>query len=125
MLRQGHAEQMAVEPVQLKQVLMPSAFDESASVDHQDQVGVADRGKAVGDYQHDAVFGDAVHVFLDGALGLVVEGAGGLVEDQHAGTTQQGPGDGEALTLATGEVSSALADDAIMPLWQAADEAVG
>ena len=40
---------------------------------------------------------------LDSALGLGVQGAGGLVQDQHARVAQQGPGDGQALLLAAGE----------------------
>ena len=48
---------------------------------------------------------------LDARLGLHVEGAGRLVEDQDRRVLQDGAGDGEALALAARQRCAALADD--------------
>src|SRR5437588_497888 len=51
---------------------------------------------------------------LDGShhlgFGLHVEVGGGLVEDEDRGVAQNGPGDGDALSLAAREVLAVLAD---------------
>ena len=51
---------------------------------------------------------------LDEPLGLGVERAGGLVEDQDRGVAEDGAGDGESLALAAGEVRAAFADDGVV-----------
>jgi hypothetical protein len=53
----------------------------------------------MGDDEHRAAFADGPHVVLDDALRLVVQGAGGLVEDEDARVADQRPGDGDALAL--------------------------
>jgi hypothetical protein len=45
---------------------------------------------------------------LDDALALVVERAGGLVEDQDARPGGERAGDGDALALAAGQVGATL-----------------
>jgi hypothetical protein len=55
----------------------------------------------------------AHHGLVEGPLHqllvLGVEGAGGLVQQQDRGLADQGPGDGQALSLAAGEAAGALA----------------
>jgi hypothetical protein len=55
----------------------------------------------MGDNQNRTALDDVAHVFLDDALGFVIEGRGGFVENQDAGIANQSTGDGDALTLAT------------------------
>jgi hypothetical protein len=69
---------------------------------HHDAVGLAHGGQAVGDDDHRAALADGLHVVLDDAFRLVVERAGGFVEDQDARVADQGAGDGDALALAAG-----------------------
>ena len=62
-------------------------------------------------------------VVVDDPLGLRVERAGRLVEDQQAGVAHQGPGDLQPLALAAGEVPPLLGDGravAAPPLEQVA-----
>ena len=61
---------------------------------------------------------------LHGALGLGVQGAGRLVEDQDRRVAQDGAGDGEALLLAAGEAVAALADDGVVAVGQRGDVVV-
>ena len=68
--------------------------------------------------------GQAVQRLLHGALGLVVQRAGGLVEHQHRRVAQDRPGDGDALLLAAGEAVAALADDGVVAVGQRRDEVV-
>ena len=51
-------------------------------VDDDDLVRVADGGQAVGDGDGGAVLGQLLQALLDVALALVVQGGGGLIQDQ-------------------------------------------
>ena len=65
------------------------------------------------------------HVALHDGLALVVQCAGGLVEDQDARVGEQGSGDGDALALASGKAGSLLAHHGVVALGQLADEFMG
>ena len=80
-------------------------------VEDEDEVGIGDRGEPVGDDEGGAALPQPIERPLDACLGLDVEGAGRLVEDQDRRILQDGAGDGEALALAAGERCAALADD--------------
>ena len=54
-------------------------------------------------------FDDLVERVLDLLLGVAVERAGRLVEDQDRRPFEDGAGDGDALLLAAGELEAALA----------------
>ena len=62
---------------------------------------------------------DASFLLLDEALALVIEGGGGLVEDEERGIAKDGAGDGEALPLAAGEEGATLADAGVVALRKA------
>ena len=49
---------------------------------HQDLIGILDGGQPVGDGDSSTVVGQGVQTLLDPAFALVVQGAGGLVQDQ-------------------------------------------
>ncbi len=59
---------------------------------------------------------------LDDALGFVIEGTGGLVEDQYARVADQGPRDCNALTLTAGQVGPMFTDQGVVTLRQLEDE---
>ncbi len=61
---------------------------------------------------------------LDRTLGLGVQGAGRLVEHEHARVAQQGPGDGDPLLLTAGETVPAGADHRVVPVGQPGDQVV-
>ncbi len=66
----------------------------------------------------------AVERLLHGALGLGVERARRLVEDEHRRVAQDRAGDRDALLLAAGEAVAALADDGVVAVGQRRDEVV-
>lgn len=99
--------------------------DDAALVHDVDAVGVADRGEAVGDDDHRAVGGEASQGALDGGLGLVVHGGGGLVEDHDRGVLEDRAGQGDPLPLSAGERGTAFTDQGVVAVRQRRDEGVG
>ena len=63
---------------------MRALLDDAAVLEHDDQVGVADRREAVRDHEGGAAGEQAAESPLDLALGADVHGRRGLVEDQDA-----------------------------------------
>ena len=57
---------------------------------------------------------------MDLLLNLDIDGAGGVVEDQHRRVHEQRAGDCDALTLSAGERVSALTDDRVVAIAEAA-----
>ena len=99
--------------------------DDPAVVEQHDPVGQGDGGGPVGDDDrgapgHDLAEGVADLVLLGG-----VDRRGGVVEDQHPGVGQDGPGDGDALALAARQREAPLADLGAVALGQRRDELVG
>ena len=93
-------------------------------VHHQDPVGIADGGEAVGDHEAGLPLHQLAHGPLDFPLGGGVDVAGRLVQDQHRRIVEHRPGDGQKLLLSLGDVSPVLADDGLVALRQAHDEGV-
>ena len=58
----------------------------------------------------------------DGRLGVRIERARGLVEDQHASAVREGAREHHALALAARELAAALADDRVQAFRQARDD---
>ena len=92
-----------------EELVVSSALHDPAAGKDDDLVAVADRREPVGDDQAGATA--PAQVVVDDHLGLRVERACGLVEDQEAGVADQGPGDLQPLALAAGEIPPLLADD--------------
>ena len=101
-----------------EQFVVGAALDDLAVVQDEDLVGVADGGEPVRDGDRGASCRHGVDGFLDGLLGLRVEGARGLVEDEDGRVAQDGAGDREALLLAAGEPVAALADHGVVAVGQ-------
>ena len=66
-----------------------------------------------GDFAFELVDG-----FAKGVRGVVVQVAGGFVEDEYGRTLEQGAGDGDALLLAAGESGAVFADFGLVALWE-------
>ena len=79
---------------------MGALLHDLAAIQHHDAVGMAYRTQAVGDDDDGAATADGLHVLLDDAFGLVIQGTGGLVEDQDARIGDQSTCDRNALPLA-------------------------
>ena len=78
------AMQRCIAAAGLDQHVMGAVFDQTAALERDDPIRRAYRGESVSDDQHRPPFGDFLHVVLNNALALVVEGARRLIEDQNA-----------------------------------------
>ena len=119
-----HVVQAAIQPARREQYVVRTALHQPAVGEHDDQVRVAHRREAVCDHEHRAVRHQAVDRLLYEALGLGVEGAGRLVEDQERWIAQQRPRDRDALALPAGEPRAALAQQGVVGLRELGDELV-
>ena len=101
-----------------QQLCMTALLDNLAPIQHHDPVGVPYRREAMGDDDDRAPLADRFHVVLDDALRLVVQGAGGFIENQDARVADQRPGDGDALALVAGESRTVFADERVVAFRQ-------
>src|SRR5579872_982008 len=116
---------MAVDGAALDEVAMCSKIEDLAAVEYEDLVAIDQRGEAVRDDHHRAPARHAPEVGVDQRLALRIERRGRFVEDHQLGIDDEGAGDGEALTLAAGEVGRAFLDPGLVTLRQALDELLG
>ena len=77
------------------------------------------------DQDHGSAAHQVPHRAEDFRLGFGVDGARGLVEDEHRTVLQEGAGQRDALPLASGELRAALTDLGVVAARQAHDELVG
>jgi len=101
-----------------------AALGDPAVVEDHDLVGVPDGREPVRDRDRGPAAADDVERGLHGPLGLVVEGAGGLVEHQDPRIPQQGSRDRDALLLTTGEPVTTRTDDGVVAVGQRDDQLV-
>ncbi len=101
---------------------MGAALDNAAAVDHQQLVGLAHGGQAVGDDERGAAGQRLAQRALHGRLGLGVEVGRRLVEHHDVGRLEHEAGQGDALLLAAREAVAALADHRVEAVGQLADE---
>ena len=68
------------------------------------------------------------HVFTNGLLnenfGTRIDGARGLIQDEHRGTSEHGAGDSQKLFLALGDVVCLLVELHIISTGQGTDEVI-
>src|SRR5690625_4257202 len=99
----------------LQQLLVGSAADDPALLEHQDLVGAGDGGDALGDDQGGCALGVLRQTRPDLGVGGDVQRGEGVVEDVHPGAGRQGAGDAQPLALPAGDVGSALGDARLQP----------
>ena len=92
--------------------------------DHGDNVGVSDRAQPVGYHDGGPAHRELVEGGLDHHLGLVVQGAGGLVQKHDLGVLEHGPGDGDPLFLSPGQRDTAGSDGGIVLLREGVNKLV-
>src|SRR5258706_6185068 len=118
------AMQHGIAPALPDEVVVTAILDDLAALDGDDAVGQTPRGEPVGDDQDRPAGTDLAHVLLDDSLALVVERAGGLVEDQDPWAGSKRSRDGNALTLTAREQDAPIADRRVIALRQLEDELV-
>ncbi len=84
------------------QLLVPAALDDLSLLQHEDLVGLPDRGDALGDDDRRHALAASAEPTPDLALGDRVHGRGRVVEDEDLGLDEERPGQGEPLALAAG-----------------------
>src|SRR4051812_3147172 len=65
-----------------------------------------------------------MHGVLNDLFTLGIQGRGGLIQQQNGGIAQDGPGDADALLLATGELAPLVANDGVVLLVLMLDEVI-
>ena len=93
---------------------MVSLLDETAALEHDDEICVANRAQTVCDNERGAAFEEAVDVAFDDRLGLRVESARRLVEEQHRRLAVEGTGDRQALRLTSRQGQAAVTDRGVV-----------
>src|ERR1700722_517268 len=101
-------EELSVQSFLSDELVVGPSLDDRAAVEDQDLIGVAYRGKPMGDRDGGPPMGEAVEGFEDDSLGPRVDAGGRLVEDEDGRVAQEGSGHTDALTLASGDLRTSL-----------------
>src|SRR5437879_2870417 len=116
--------QICVAPVRADQVVMAAVLDDAAALDRDDPVRLAHGREPMRDDENGPAGGNSFHVLLDRPFTFIVQGAGGLVEDQDARIRNERAGNCDALALPAGEAAAALADHGVVAFGQLENEVV-
>ena len=85
-----------------------SISDNSAMVETDDAITLRDGAQPVSNHHDCEVPVELIDRIHHGLLGVVIQGAGGLVQDQDLSLFVEGPSDPKTLTLTTTETNSTL-----------------
>src|SRR5687767_5324336 len=118
-------EQPRVDPLAGEQTGMAPLLDDPAAIHNRYPVGAQHGAQAVRNDQRRASLEKQLHRLLHQPLALAVETRGGLIENEDRGVLEKHSRDSEALTLATGKLDPALADESVEAVSQALDELGG
>ena len=78
---------------------MGAVLGRPAVEQHEDLVGAANRGEAVGDEHHHAIASEFAEALEEIAFGAGIERCGRFVHDDERRVAEEGPGDGDTLPL--------------------------
>src|SRR5262249_30160137 len=101
---------------------MTAIFHDPTTLDRDDPVGMANSRKPMRNHQDSASSGDPLHVCLDDSLALIIEGAGGFIEDQDARVSDERSSNRDTLPLSARQARSALTNDSIVTLREFENE---
>ena len=104
---------------------MRAIFNDTAVFDRHNAIAVTYRGTPVGDDDDGTTIGNIAHIGLNDALTLVIERAGGFIEDQNTRAGDQRARNGDALPLPARKIGATLLDHRIIAERHAGDELVG
>ena len=108
-----------------QQLLVGAVLEDALLPKDQDAVVVLDGGQAVGDGQGGAAVGQLFQALAHQNLALVVQGAGGLVQDEDGRVLQKDAGNAQPLLLAAGQLDAPLAHIGVVAVLQSQDELFG
>ncbi len=119
------AEQLGVSPARGEEFVVAALLDDSALLEDDDLVGVADGAEAVGDDEAGSSAPQFGEGGLDEGFTFCVEVAGGFVEDEDPGIGEESTSDGEPLALSAAEPDASFSDDGVVALFECGDEGIG
>ena len=119
LLARPHGGVMAVLGQQRRMV---TAFDNVPGVKHDDLIGIDHRRQAVGNDQGGAPGRNLAQRFLDFLLRMGIQRRGGFVEQQDAGLFENGPGNGDPLLFAAGQLQAPFTDHGLVTVRLVHDE---
>ena len=100
-------------------------LDDAPMVEDDDLVGIAYGGETVGDNEGGAPAHDAIHAALHQLLRVGIDGASGLVEDEHRRIRHGCSRNRQQLALALREVAAVAAEHRVIAVGETQDEVVG
>ncbi len=101
--------QPSIDTVAVNQFAVDTHLSDSASFEHDQAVGPAQRAEAVGDRDRRAALDQILQRLLDLQFRLGVDRRSRLVEDEDGGIDQQRAGNRDALTFSAREVLASFA----------------
>ena len=96
-----------IEPARGQEVVVVSKLHHLTAIDHGDLIHGRRRPQPVQDGDHRAARTEPAQGRVDRLFGVGVEGAGGLIQQEQPRVAHDGPGDGDPLFLAAGEMTAA------------------
>ena len=105
-----------------EQGLGPAVFDDAARLEDEDAIDRPERGQAVGDDERRAPRAERDEVTLEPRLGLQIEGARRLVEDDDRRVAQEEPRERDSLSLSAREATSPLSASRVVAALESFDE---
>src|SRR6185436_16424424 len=102
--------------------VMAAVLDQTATLERYDAIRRPHGREPVRYDENRPPSGDLLHVLLNDALALIIEGAGRLIENQYARVADERAGNRNTLALTAGERRAALAYDRVIAFRQFEDE---
>ena len=116
------SEERGEEAAGAEQLGRRALLDDPALVEHDREVGDADRREPLGRDEHGSPGDRRAEVLDEQALRLGVDGGHRIVEHEDARAGEERPRERDALALAAGEVDAAFADQRVVAVGQVVDE---
>ena len=101
---------------------MRAGAGDAAILQHDDLIGKAHGGRALGDDERRRTMIHGADGAAESGVGCIVERGGAVVKNQDVRLFDEGARDGQALALAAGEVAAALLDRLVKPEGLAGDD---
>src|SRR5260370_4854323 len=107
-----------------QQLVVTPCFDDPPILDDEDAIGIDDGMQAMRDHDRRSSLAQVLDRALNLPLGLRIERSRRLVEQDDRRVLQQSAFDGDALSLAAGDLQAVLADLCVVPAGEYRDEIV-
>ena len=103
---------------------MRATFHNAPMLQHENQVGILDRRNAVGDCDNRLLLVQIAQVPLNLCFRFHIDGAGRIVHNQNRRIVGESTRQAQSLLLSAGQADATFADDGIVAVRHAADEAI-